>query len=55
MTRAPGVQIPGGRAVFPEVPALSPEEVLAKHGLINASRRLLDAKHGLELVTWSHS
>jgi dihydrofolate reductase len=55
LTRAPGVQIPGGRAVFPEVPALSPEEVLAKHGLTKASRRLLDAKHGLELITWFRS
>jgi dihydrofolate reductase len=53
LTRAPGVQIPGGRGVFPEVPALSPEDVLAKHGLTMASRRLLDAKHGLELMTWS--
>jgi dihydrofolate reductase len=53
LTRASGVQIPGGRAVFPEVPALSPEEVLAKHGLTNASRRLLDAEHGVELMTWS--
>jgi dihydrofolate reductase len=55
LTRAPGVQIPGGRAVFPEVPADSPEEVLAKHGLTKASSRVLDAKHGLELMTWSRA
>ena len=55
LTRVPGVQIPGGRAVFPEVPAHSPEEVLAKHGLTKASNRVLDAKHGLELMTWSRA
>jgi hypothetical protein len=55
LTRAPGVQIPGGRAVFPEVPAHSPEEVLAKHGLTKASNRVLDAKHWLELMTWSRA
>ena len=53
LTRAPAIQLPGGRPVFPEVPALSPEDVLTKHGLIEASRRLLDAKYGLQLITWS--
>jgi hypothetical protein len=33
LTRAPGVQIPGGRPVFPEVPRIVPEDVLSQHGV----------------------
>src|SRR5258708_4722093 len=29
LTRAPGVSLPGGRPVFPQVPQRSPEEVMA--------------------------
>ena len=29
LTRAPGVWLPGGRPVFPDVPARAPEDVLA--------------------------
>src|ERR1700732_4272163 len=32
LSRAPDVQLPGGRPVFPEVPTLTPDEVLASHG-----------------------
>lgn len=53
LTRAQGVQLPGGRAVFPGVPTLSPEQLLAKHGLIKTSCELLDARYGLQLITWS--
>ena len=53
LTRAQGVKLPGGRAVFPGVPALSPEQILAKHGLIKTSCQLLDARYGLQLITWS--
>ena len=33
LSRAPGVWLPGGRPVFPRVPARTPEDVLASHGL----------------------
>ena len=33
LSRAPGVRVPDGRPVFPNVPARTPEEVLANYGL----------------------
>ena len=33
LSRAPDVRLPGGRPVFPDVPARVPEEVLVSHGL----------------------
>ena len=52
LTRAAGVRLPGGRPVFPEVPARTPEEVLASHGLTCARRRALDRARGLTLASW---
>jgi hypothetical protein len=52
LTRVPGVWLPGGRPIFPEVPARTPEEVLAGHGLARNQRRILDAAVGLVLVSW---
>jgi hypothetical protein len=52
LTRAPGVRLPGGRAVFPNVPAHTPEAVLASHGLVAQPRQVLDASRGLGVVAW---
>src|SRR5262245_5489393 len=52
LSRAPGVQIPGGRPVFPEVPAITPEDVLSRHGMRHGERQVLDAKNGLFAVAW---
>ncbi len=52
LSRAPGVWLPGGRPVFPQVPAETPEQVLAVHGLAPGPQRILDADKGLTLVTW---
>jgi dihydrofolate reductase len=52
LTRAPGVWLPGGRPVFPEVPAQTPEEILAGHGLAPGPGVVLDAQRGLTLVGW---
>jgi dihydrofolate reductase len=52
LSRAPDVRLPGGRPVFPDVPTLTPEEVLADHGLEAAPRQALDAVKGLTLVSW---
>ena len=52
LSRAPAVRLPGGRPVFPEVPALTPEQVLTRHGLEPGQRRILDAGKGLAVVTW---
>lgn len=55
LSRAPGVRLPGGRPVFPEVPAQTPEEVLAHHGLDCGPRQVLDPKKGLAVVSWHRS
>jgi hypothetical protein len=52
LSRAPGVRLPGGRPVFPEVPARTPEQVLASHGLACGERQLLDPAHGVAVVGW---
>jgi hypothetical protein len=52
LSRAPGVRLPGGRPVFPEVPERTPEEVLAGHGLADGRRQVLDPAKGLVVVGW---
>jgi len=55
LTRAPDVRLPGGRPVFPEVPARTPEDVLARHGLDRGRRQVLDPAKGLAVVSWQRS
>ena len=55
LTRAPGVLLPGGRPVFPQVPQRSPEEVLASHGLAPGPPQVLDAASGVSVVSWHRS
>lgn len=52
LSRVTDVRLPGGRPVFPEVPARTPEDVLASHGLERGERRLLDPARGLTIVSW---
>lgn len=52
LTRAPDVRLPGGRAVFPQVPQRSPEAVLASHGLEPGPSQVLDAARGVSVVSW---
>src|SRR5208337_3536179 len=52
LSRAPGVWLPGGRPVFPEVPARTPEEVLTRHGLKPGPLQVIDADKGVTLVAW---
>ena len=52
LSRAPGVRLPGGRPVFPEVPAKTPEEVLTHHGLESGQPQILDMEKGLAVVSW---
>jgi hypothetical protein len=55
LTRAPNVRLPGGRAVFPQVPEQTPEQVLAGHGLEPGPPQLLDAASGVSVVGWHRS
>ena len=52
LSRAPGVRLPGGRPVFPEVPAQTPETVLADNGLGLVATETLDRARGLVVETW---
>jgi len=55
LSRVPAVRLPGGRPVFPEVPAKTPEEVLTRYGLRPGQQRLLDAEKAVALVEWYRS
>ena len=55
LSRATHVRLPGGRAIFGEVPSRAPEAVLAEHGLDNPQRELLDTAHGLTITAWLRS
>jgi dihydrofolate reductase len=52
LTRADHVSLPGGRPVFPQVPALTPEQVLQNRGYRPGPLRLLDEEKDVRLVTW---
>jgi dihydrofolate reductase len=52
LSRAAGVELPGGRPVFPGVPERSPEQLLASQGLKPDTTRVLDRSAGLTLTTW---
>ena len=55
LSRAPAVRLPGGLPVFPGVPAQTPVEVLAHHGLQRGQQQLLDLKKGVTVVKWYRS
>jgi hypothetical protein len=52
LTRAPGVRLPGGRPVFPQVPRQTPEVVLAEYGLIAGPPQVLDPAKNLVVTLW---
>jgi dihydrofolate reductase len=52
LTRAARAEIPGGRPVFPGIPPLTPEQLLAQHGLRPSPPRVLDAEAEVTLTTW---
>ncbi len=52
LSRAHHARLPGGRPVFPQVPARTPEDLLQSHGLKPGPERILDAEQEVTLVTW---
>ncbi|HXF87167.1 MAG TPA: dihydrofolate reductase [Xanthobacteraceae bacterium] len=52
LTRASRVRLPGGRPLFPDVPARTPEELLASHGLKASPAQILDTEQDVTLVVW---
>lgn len=55
LSRATGARLPGGTPLFPEVPARTPEEVLASHGLKAGPKHVLDAAAGVTFVKWERA
>jgi dihydrofolate reductase len=53
LTRANRARLPDGRPVFPQVPAQTPEEVLASRGLRPGSVQVMDEDADVMLVTWT--
>jgi hypothetical protein len=52
LSRAARARLPGGRPVFPGVPAASPNELLRRHGLLPDPPQILDPDAAVSLVTW---
>jgi hypothetical protein len=52
LTRGPQVLLPGGRAVFPDVPRQTPEQILAQAGLIDRDTTVLDPDLRIAVSHW---
>jgi dihydrofolate reductase len=52
LSQAPHVRLPGGEACFPGVPARSPQDILATHGLRAGDAQVLDAANGVSVTPW---
>jgi hypothetical protein len=52
LSQAPRVRLPGGEPCFPGVPRLSPQQVLAAHGLIAGEAQILDRSEGVTVTPW---
>jgi hypothetical protein len=55
LSQAPRVRIPDGEPCFPGVPALTPQAILAAHGLHAGEARLLDPAHEVSVTPWRRS
>jgi dihydrofolate reductase len=52
LSQAPRVRLPGGEPCFPGVPARSPQEILAAHGLKAGDAQILDAACDVSVTPW---
>jgi hypothetical protein len=52
LSQAPGVRLPGGEPCFGGVPARSPQQVLATHGLEAGESIILDAAFDVRVTAW---
>jgi hypothetical protein len=52
LSQAPHVRIPDGEACFPGVPTLTPQQLLAAHGMKAGEARILDAKNDVTATPW---
>ncbi|WP_245474899.1 dihydrofolate reductase [Bradyrhizobium sp. Leo121] len=52
LSQAPRVNLPDGEPCFPGVPARSPQQILASHGLKPGEPQILDANQGVTVTPW---
>jgi hypothetical protein len=52
LSQAPRVRLPGGEPCFPGVPAQSPQDILAAHGLRAGKTQILDAADDVSVTPW---
>jgi dihydrofolate reductase len=52
LSHAPRVRLPGGEPCFPGVPARSPQDILAAHGLRAGEARILDSANAVSVTPW---
>jgi dihydrofolate reductase len=52
LSQAPHVRIPDGEPCFPGVPRLSPQDILAAHGLRAGEPQMLDMAAGVSVTPW---
>jgi dihydrofolate reductase len=52
LSQAPRVRLPGGEPCFPGVPAHSPQDILAAHGLKAGEAQILDPANGVTVTPW---
>ena len=52
LSLAPKVRLPGGEPCFPGVPARTPQEVLASHGLKAGEAVMLDPAYEVSVTPW---
>ena len=55
LSQAARVRLPGGEPCFGGVPAGTPQQVLASHGLMPGETQILDAASGVTVTAWRRS
>jgi hypothetical protein len=55
LSQAPHVQLPDGEPCFPGVPARTPQQVLASHGLRAGTPEMLDPVGDVTVTPWRRS
>jgi hypothetical protein len=52
LSQAQHVRLPGGQPCFPGVPACSPQDILAAHGMTAGDARILDSAEAVSVTPW---
>ena len=52
---APRVRLPDGQPCFPGVPARTPQQILAAHGMRAGERRMLDPAEDVSVTPWQRN